>query len=65
MIDTDSVGQREMRALGRRLQVYADEFQGQPSKAFDLKKAAELLEHRACLTMKARPAEANTRQRVL
>ena len=57
MIDTDSVGQREMRGLSRRLQAYADD-QGDPTRRHDLRTASELLLHLERLTTKlSRPAE--------
>jgi hypothetical protein len=58
MIDIDSVGQREMRVLARRLQAYAAELQDEPQRQFDLHMSAELSKHLARLTAKrVRPAE--------
>jgi hypothetical protein len=58
MIDNDSVGQLEMRSLAHRLQAYAAELGSDPKRQFDLRMAAELMEHLARLTTKlARPAE--------
>jgi hypothetical protein len=58
MTDTDSVGQLQMRALARRLQVYAAELDSEPQRQFELRMASELLEHLARLTTKlAKPAD--------
>ena len=57
MTASDSVGQLQMRGLSRRLKAYAAELQDDPTRQFDLKMAAELLEHLARLTTKLpRPA---------
>jgi hypothetical protein len=45
MTDGDSIGQQQMRALARGLQAYAAELKREPQRQFDLKMAAELLEH--------------------
>jgi hypothetical protein len=47
-MDGDSTGQLEMRALSRRLKDYAAD-QSEPTKQFDLRMAAELMEHLARL----------------
>jgi hypothetical protein len=58
MTEADSVGQREIRALARRLQAHATELPVEPTTAFDLRMASELLEHLAKLTTKlSRPVE--------
>jgi hypothetical protein len=58
MAKGDSIGQLAMRSLARRLRAYAHELQAEPSEAFDLKMAAELMEHPARLaTRLARPEE--------
>lgn len=57
MTDTDSVGHMEVRSLAKRSRSHAAELHGDPAKAFDLKMAAELMEHLARLTTKlAKPA---------
>jgi hypothetical protein len=58
MTDGDSVGQRELRALARRLQAHAAGLDSEPKRQFDLKMTAELMAHLARLTTKlATPAE--------
>jgi hypothetical protein len=55
MIDTDSVGQLEMRALSRRPRSYGDD-QADPTRRHDLRMASELVAHLERLTAKlARP----------
>jgi hypothetical protein len=57
MAEGNSIGQLEMPALARRLQAHAAELQAEPSKAFGLRMASELLDHLARLTIKlAKPA---------
>lgn len=57
MTHFESTGQREIRALSRRLQSYAGD-QADPVRMHDLRMASELLEHLARLTTKlSRPAQ--------
>ena len=57
MAKGDSIGQPETRSLARTLRAYADELQAEPSEAFDLKMAAEPMEHPARLATKLARSE--------